>query len=284
MAGIPPSLVTSLSELGLSAIEARVYAALVLYDNADAKEIIDFLSISKPSVYEALDRLEEMGMAVKRNSKPARYSPVSPGMAIDILMDRHRKAAGRARADLKKLETEKVSTGTEDALWTIYGEAGIAYKFRDLFGRAKLHIECTIGDRYLPFLETVKAPGVRMRLIVISSNPGLAKRLPAKFPGKNTEIHVFSPEVFNTSPLFALPEFREAKKFMNFENVLELNVDDEELVMIPPFLHGTSSVLNTRNKGAIMHMKMFSQIYIKKLIEGNRSHSLLSPAVCQQEK
>ena len=58
---------------------------------------------------------------------------------------------------------------------------------------------------------------------------------------------------------------------MNFENILELIIDDEELLMIPPFIGGSSSVLNTRNKGAILQMKMFSQMNIRRLLEGEES-------------
>jgi hypothetical protein len=209
-----------------------------------------------------------MGLAVKRLSKPARYSAISPEMAIDLLMDKHRKAADQALTALRMLEKEKVRTDKDDALWTIYGDANIEYKIRDLFGKAKKHIECMLGDRYLPFIESIKIQDIRLRLIVISETPGLAEKLHRRFPGKNAEIHVISPERFHTPPPFAPPEFLEAKEFMNFENVLEINVDDEELVMIPPFVGGSSSVLNTRNKGAIMHMKMFSLMHIRRLIEG----------------
>ncbi len=82
------------------------------------------------------------------------------------------------------------------------------------------------------------------------------------------EIRVAPPDFFNTPPPFAPPAFDEAKKFMNFENVLELNVDDEEMIMIPPFIEGTGSVLNTRNKSAIMQFKMFSQMRTQQLFEG----------------
>ena len=47
MESIPPALIKSLNDLGLSKYDARVYATLVLYDNAEAKEIIDFLAISR---------------------------------------------------------------------------------------------------------------------------------------------------------------------------------------------------------------------------------------------
>jgi hypothetical protein len=125
-----------------------------------------------------------------------------------------------------------------------------------------------IGDRYLPFIENIKIRDIRVRLIVISETPGLAEKLRMMFPDENAEIHVFSPERFHAPFPFEPPEFLEAKKLMNFENILELNVDDEELVMIPPFIGGSSSVLNTRNKAAIMHMKMFSQMHMRRLFEG----------------
>jgi len=53
---------------------------------------------------------------------------------------------------------------------------------------------------------------------------------------------------------------------MKVEHMLELIVDDEELLMVPPFISGSVSVLNTRNKGAILQMKMMSQLNLKRFI------------------
>ena len=278
MESIPSALIKSLNNLGLSNYEARVYSTLVLYDNAEAKEIIEFLSISKPSVYEALDRLAEMGLAVKRISKPARYSAISPEMAINLLMDKHRDAGEQALASLIKLEKMKVRTEKEDALWTIYGDANIEYKIRDLFGRAKRQICCMIGERYLPFIENVKIKDVSLQLIVISDNSALLGKLQELFPGKNADLHVISTEQFKVPPPFAPPEFAEMSKFMNFDNILELIVDDEELLMIPPFISGSVSVLNTRNKGAILHIKMFNQLNWKRFIDGEEMPFPIPPA------
>ena len=243
MESIPASLVKSLNDLGLSNNEAKVYAALVLYDNAEAKDLVEYLSISKPSVYEALDNLAEIGLAVKRISKPARYSAVSPQMAIDLLMGNHKKAADLALVALEKLETEKVQTEKEEALWTIYGDKSIEYKIRDLFGKAKSHIRCMIGERYLPFIENIQIKDISLLLIVISDQPGLERKLRKQFPGKNANIYVISSEKFAVPPPFAPPEFEEIQKLMRVENTLELITDDEELLMIPPFFssYGFSS-------------------------------------------
>jgi sugar-specific transcriptional regulator TrmB len=268
MESIPPSLVKSLNELGLSNYEAGVYAALVLYDNAEVKDLVEYLSISKPSVYEALDRLSERGLAVKRVSKPARYSAVSPGMAVELLMGNHRKAADHALSVLKELEKEKVRTDREDALWTIYGDANIEYKIRDLFGNAKNRIRCLIGERYLPFIEKCKIRDIPLQLIVIADTAGLENKLHDLFPGKNADIHVISPAQFFNRPPFTLPEFEEVRDLVRVENTLELIADDRELLMVPPFLSGSVTVLNTRNRGAILQMKLFSQFTWKQLIDG----------------
>jgi HTH-type transcriptional regulator, sugar sensing transcriptional regulator len=268
MRTIPATLVKALNNLGLSNYEASVYAALVLFDNAEAKEIIEFLGISKPSVYEALDHLEEMGLAVKRITKPARYSAISPDMAIDLLMDKHRKAADQALEALRALEKEKVCTDKEDALWTIYGDKNIEYKIRELFGKAKQQISCMIGERYVPFIENIKIRDVSLHLIVISDDPELEGKLKKLFPGKTTTIHVISSEQFKVPPPFAPPEFEEIHTLMKVENVLELIVDDEELLMVPPFISGSVSVLNTRNKGSILQMKMMSQLTQRRFIDG----------------
>ncbi len=278
MEDIPAALIKSLNNLGLSNNEANVYAALVLYDNAEAKEIIDYLSLSKPSVYEALDHLAEMGLAVKRVTKPARYSAISPEMAIDLLMDKHRSAADQALAALRALEKKKVRTDKEDALWTIYGDANIEYKIRDLFGKAKRQISGMIGERYLPFIENVKIKDVSLRLIVISDDPALQEKMQKLFPGKKADIHVISSEQFRVPPPFAPPEFIEMTKFMNFENTLELIIDDEELLMIPPFISSSVSVLNTRNKGAILQMKMLSQLNWNRFINGGEMPFPMPPA------
>src|SRR5208282_2818629 len=277
MENIPAPLVKSLNELGLSSYEANVYAALVVYDNADAKDLTEFLSISKPSVYEALDHLAEMGLAIKRVSKPARYSAVSPLMAINLLMGNHKKAADLALAALEKLEKEKVKTEKEEALWTIYGDKSIEYKICDLFGKAKSHIRCMIGERYLPFIQDIRIKDISLLLLVISDTPGLERKLRAQFPGKNVDIHVVSSEKFAVPPPFAPPEFEEIHKLMRVENTLELIVDDEELLMIPPFFSGSVSVLNTRNKGAVLQFKIFSMFNWKRLTGGLDFASPLFP-------
>jgi sugar-specific transcriptional regulator TrmB len=271
MVTIPPSLTTSLVTLGLTKYEARVYATLILYDNAEAKDIAEFLSLSKPSVYDALDGLAERGLVVKRSSKPASYSAISPEIALKMLMGVHEKALENALSELKELENEKVISDTEDAIWAIYGDANIKYKIRDILNKAKKHVSCILGERYIPFFENIKVQDISLRLIILSDTPGIEDKMHASFSGKHTKIHIVSSERYNTPPPFLSHEFAEAQKYMNFENVLEMNVDDEELLVIPPFYHGSGSMLNTRNKAALFYLEILGQIYRNWFIEDDKS-------------
>jgi len=264
---IQPALISSLNTLGLTNDEARVYAILILFDHAEAKEIVQFLSLSKPSVYKALENLAGRGLAIKQKSKPARYRAIAPEMAISILMRDHENASERALSALKKLEQETVRTDTEDALWTIYGDANIEYKIQELFRKAQNNISCVVGDHYIKFLENVPDRDIHLRLIILSSSPGLKEKMRKKFPGKHTEIHIVPLEKLNSPPPgVTIPEIDEAWKFLKFENVLELNVDDEELLVSAAFFSKGASVLNTNNKGAIIQMKMFTQLFWNWLI------------------
>lgn len=268
MDNLPPGLIRSLRTLGLSTYEAKVYATLVLFDHAEAKEITDFLSLSKPSVYDALESLAEKGLAVKQRSKPARYSAISPDMAIDILLEDHEKASEQALAALKRLEKEKVRSEMENIVWTIYGDVNIKYKIHEMFGKAKKQVSCIMGERYVQFLDNVTMPGVPLHLTIFSSSPGLEERIRKKFPGKHAEIRVIPLERFSTPPLaYSFPELAEAWKYLQFENVLEINIDDEEMLWGPAFISGTGSVLNTLNKGAITYLKLFSNLFWKRILE-----------------
>ncbi|MDD1709416.1 MAG: hypothetical protein LUQ37_00735 [Methanoregulaceae archaeon] len=275
MEHISSALISALNTLGLTNDEARVYATLILFDHAEAKEIVEYLALSKPSVYKALEHLDSRGLAVKQYSKPLRYRAVSPEMALSILMRDHEKASEEALLELKKLERKQIRTDFEEPLWTIYGDANIEHKIQELFRKAEHHISVILGERYIPLLDHITVRDIPLQLIILSSSPGLEEKFRKKFPGRSTEIHVIPLERLKTPPQrITLPEIKEAWKFLNFENTLDLNVDDEEILLNAAFFSRGSSVLNTRNKGAIIQMKMLNQLFWNRFIgDGDRKGS-----------
>ncbi|MEN6609291.1 MAG: helix-turn-helix domain-containing protein [Methanoregulaceae archaeon] len=266
MDSISPSLIQSLNKLGLTKYEARTYASLVLFESAEVKELVEYLSIAKPSVYEALDRLEEIGLAVKRTSRPAMYSPVSPEIAIQILLDSHTKAAKDAQKELKLLEKTKSESPRSDAMWTIYGDANIEYKIRDMFSHARKDIECVMGERYLGALDNLKFPNVELRLAILSENPDLGGNIRKRCHGKKQKILVISLEKIRKFAPCSEEDKKEIQKFIKSENMLSLIVDDRELLSVFPIDTPHVSALNTSNKGAILHSKMMDQHFLEAIL------------------
>ncbi len=264
---IPPGLVSALARLGLTNDEARVFGALVLLEYAEAKEIVEYLSLSKPTVYKSLENLVNKGLVITQRSKPARYRAISSDLAVSILMKEQDKAAEQALLDLTSLEQEKVRTEHEEPLWTIYGDAAIEHKIKEMFRKAGHHLSFVVGDRYAGILDEVAPRDIPLRIVVLSSAVGLQEKIRGRFPGRNAEIHVIPLELLRSPPQdLNVPEVDEAWRYMKFENVIELNVDDEELLISLAFLARGSSVLVTRNKGAIVQMKMFSQLFWSRFV------------------
>ncbi|HZD42701.1 MAG TPA: helix-turn-helix domain-containing protein [Methanomicrobiales archaeon] len=276
MESIPARLLGALSILGLSKYDARIYAALVLFDRAEAKELVEFLGISKPSVYEGLEHLQEIGLAVKLNSKPARFGAVSPDIAVKMLMDTHQRAAEDALADLRHLESRRVETEASDAVWTTYGERNIEYKVQDMIAHAKNRVDCLMADRYLPLVEPLKGRKIAVRLVVLSDEPALLDRLLENFSRESAEVHVISPQRLTLPTQKIPPQLADAAQHFRYENILELIVDDAEMLTIPPVDCRRLSGLNTSNRAMILHAKAVSQYFWNRMIQ--RGDSGVAPA------
>jgi sugar-specific transcriptional regulator TrmB len=258
MQRIPGALVDALLDLGLTNYEARTYAALILFDVAEAKELVEFLGISKPSVYESLDRLAETGLTVKRNSKPAMYSPVDPEIAIKILMDRHMNSSEVALRELQRLQKEKLHKDRSDAVWNVYGDSNINFKIRSMIRNARHSIVCTTAERYLPLLEGINLKKIDLDLTVLSEDPDLESRLRKQYPGPTHKITVISiKKIMDRIPVFSGMEDKAG--FIRLENFLDLIVDDKELLSIPPIPAEHVTGMNTKNQAMILHSQTMTK-------------------------
>ncbi|HMK46434.1 MAG TPA: helix-turn-helix domain-containing protein [Methanocella sp.] len=247
-------LIRSLKTLGLSEYEARIYCALIRYDYAEAKELVDFVGISKPSVYESLQSLEDSGLVVIANSKPATYRAVSPEMAIRLLMDVHEKAATESLEALRELEKEKIDRSEADSLWSIYGKANIEYKVKEMLKSASKSVYCVMAERFLPQVEQLAGKGISFELIVLSNDEGLRKRVERTFAEDRLKLEVIPTSSFRNSDLLE-PDIIEMAAEMKLDNLLELLVDDREFLSIPP-IGDTLSGLYTTNRSLITFMRL----------------------------
>jgi len=262
MKRIPSPLVTSLKTLGLFESEAKVYAALVLFKYAEAKDIVEFLDVSKPSVYESLRTLQERGLVVETNSKPLVYQAIPPEIAVKLLAAVFTKASEEALKGLHVLEKEGHKGKSSQALWSIYGSETVGYKISDMIEHAEKSVYCMASDRYLRYMEMAAGKGLKVALMVVSDDGSLEGRLKKLFEKDAAVVHVMSAagmiNAFSTHELGSDKEvtpFKEAMNVLDHRNAFMLIVDDREFLYIPPIAGDEISALNTTNQAFIMSSK-----------------------------
>jgi len=263
MEHISTRLIKSLKPLGLSEYEAKVYSALVLFDTAEAKELVEFLDISKPSVYESLQALEDLGLILPVKMRPAIYRAVEPDMAVRLLLDRQVASAETALEELKELENAQVTSRHGDRLWSIYGRANLEYKLREMIRNAKHSVYCTMSDHYLSYLESISGKGLTLELVVLSDDPETEPRLKKQFRNDRLDLKVISIGALVNSE-YADKELKKIAADLDVDNLIELIVDGEEMLTIPPLKGNEVSGLHTSNRALIS----FSRLDEKFLWEG----------------
>jgi sugar-specific transcriptional regulator TrmB len=94
--------ITTLHKLGLTVLEAKVYAALALAGDTEVKTVAHSLKIAKCEVYRAIAALEEIGLVEKLLVVPASFRAISIDVASRILLEN------------KDLELTKLQKDTEE--------------------------------------------------------------------------------------------------------------------------------------------------------------------------
>lgn len=254
MTMITPTLVKALKVLGLSEYQAKVYAALVLLDQAQAKEVVEQLGISKPSVYESLESLDDLGLAVRISAKPAVFQAVSPEIAIKILVDTHTRAAATALSELQALQQQTVSGRRPGRLWAMYGKENLEYKIDEMLREAKESVFAVTSDRYLDLFKQLAGRDLSISLVVISEDPGIGEEFRALFTGGRQQVMVTSPAVL-LMPLMADPDLADMTEEFRFSNQLDLIVDDAEVISVPPIETDLLTGLDSQNRTVVLLTK-----------------------------
>lgn len=250
---ISSRLIVALGQMGLSHHDAKVYASLVYFNSCDAKQLIDFIQISKPSVYESLQRLQDYGLVTKKIAKPAIFIPVSPRIAIDILIRENVRASEIAFQELDTLSRSRKETDEEDAIMTVYGEKSVDHKIREMLKSSKEKICCVMGEKYLPLFSdiTIRSP-ITMHLI--THDPESIGRAEKMLRKHRVALSLIAPP---TTLAFGPPSERQEEvcKFFRPENGFELIVDDRETISIPPLDTEKTTGLYSLNEVIVLMTK-----------------------------
>jgi sugar-specific transcriptional regulator TrmB len=73
-----PLILTTPRDLGLTSYEAKIYPTLLERDTLTAQEISKLAEVSRPSEYEAFDKLMSKGMCISKTGRTKKYSASDP--------------------------------------------------------------------------------------------------------------------------------------------------------------------------------------------------------------
>lgn len=264
MVQIPGKLVTALTALGLYESEAKVYAALVLLDQAEPRDLVDFLDISKPSVYEGLRNLDARGLVMQISAKPQAFQPMPPDVALKMLMSTFDNARDEAEALLEQLKAARVvERAAGGSLWSIYGEKNLAFKVRDMVEKARKTVHLVLAERYFDYLEYLDGrEDLDITLVTFSDNSGLQAHLKRLFKGLRVTVKVLPPakveQLLSSCTGAELAGYNPEE--LDYGNLFLLVVDSEESLYIPPLAVEEISALNTSNRAIIAASGVFFSI------------------------
>ncbi|MGQ0838954.1 helix-turn-helix transcriptional regulator [Actinokineospora sp.] len=124
-----------LGPVGLTESDNTVFLALVSTPRAAAAELADAVELPLPAVRRALRNLTAAGLVTMLLSRPTRYVPAPPEMAIDALVSRRQQELEGLRAAARELALqlrEAPATGTAGVVEIIEGTDAILHTLAQL--------------------------------------------------------------------------------------------------------------------------------------------------------
>lgn len=88
-----------LIELGLTGYEANAYVALTRRGSATGAEVARLAGLPRQRIYDVLDGLVGRGFATVKPGRPALYTAIAPGEAVDALVARQRQTLEQLERD-----------------------------------------------------------------------------------------------------------------------------------------------------------------------------------------
>ena len=158
----PNDYVSTLTDLGLSLSQAKVYLALAESKNLTARIISKSSGVARPDVYRILNALEKDGLVEKIITKPERFKAISAEECVAALIQRRmektqqlQEKALRLVQILKEEETPREDPDDIQEFVLVTGRDAVYTKMEKMIKSAQEHI-CFLGltRRILAWLPT----------------------------------------------------------------------------------------------------------------------------------
>jgi HTH-type transcriptional regulator, sugar sensing transcriptional regulator len=173
------NIAESLKSLGLTKYEALVYIALLKVAGGTATEIHEISGVPRASVYPVLDRLTQKNLVSVSNSSPKRFDAMPPEEGISNLLTSIEADAEEAKTVLSEIFSQRIGVerGTQELIWSIYGQDNIHIRISDLINHAKQNIRImSSAHLFTPeMIKTLETAGERVTIDIITDQwPGAA--------------------------------------------------------------------------------------------------------------
>lgn len=163
--------------LGLSALEERLYVALIDTPSGTVRELSNLLHVSTGQIQRTLGLLREKGLVTETATRPRRYIPSPPEVSVEVLILKRQEELHHARlaaahlAERHRIASEKTHTG--DLLEILSGSQIHGQRFRQMRQAASEEIlfidrppyANPLGPGQISVASELLARGVRCRSI-----------------------------------------------------------------------------------------------------------------------
>lgn len=253
---IPHDLIESLKTVGLAEYEAKVYSALVLFNQTDAKTIYEYLNAPKPSVYYSLKSLMDKGLVTMVNAKPAIYTAIPPQIAIKYLTKVHENAGKSALEELEHLEKVNLETDNFEFVWALFGKKNVEHNMEKLMRKAQRSIKLLLPAEYIDFLSLIKRKDLSIELLMFEKDISIESRYNLKnltvHNGYRLDISEFGNISDYLSNISIPPEY--------YSKFIFIFIDDEEFMYVPFYPERPKAGFTLKNPYTISFVNIIFRI------------------------
>lgn len=203
--------IQTLTNLGLTVDQARIYLALLQGGPATARQLASTSKIARPDIYRIIPTVEKQGLVEKLMTKPIIYQAVSAALVLPIMV-KHKTTEQKVLAKqteelLNDLKCNQVSQDNEadtDSVM-VYGKDCIVQRLKEAIAKAKLGA-CVVtsqerfSDAILEFADGYKKALRRGVKIKIAAEENVQRKTTSKKLQHLSKDSNFMVKYFTSSP------------------------------------------------------------------------------------
>ena len=196
----------TLTQLGLTVLESRIYLGLCKNGKLSTKEISKVTKTAQSDIYRVVKSLQNKGLVEKQIEKPVRYKAISFETGSIFLLDRRKaeckdlqKKISRINRQLKKKSMDKNSLVYESQFVMIPKRENIVRKIGEAIERSEEEVNLVLSwkrldagltDTFLESSERAWSRGVQFEIVVEAPQNQRAKKKAVEFCRINPMCHI----------------------------------------------------------------------------------------------